>query len=236
MFVLIFQNVDFKVLNRDTYKKGDNQHEWHDVTLNRIRNQEYYWLVFKGKTSGGKDITKKYKVLPSYGGEQYATALEDYDKRYKEYLKKVEEQKRQIRLEEKRIKEERANSAKIQKKRRSLYRYFKTESFGIYNCDYFYNTKEETIEFYTEVSNEDLKLSELHMIDASRNRTIKLFNFNRFQGFKDGEFHLVGVDSEGQIVYAKNLSTKNLDKNNTLSLTYTIADVNSLEEFSKHLN
>ena len=228
----IFKDVNFKLIDKTTFNEADVQHKWTDVKVKRIPNKDHYQLTFISNTQQtSTTIKQSYFVIPCYKGEKYNEAIKDYEKRYAAYEKRLKEIKIRKAREEaaflkqqeewKRLQEEANEEDKklyrMMENNTTVRRYFSVNEFGIFNVDRFYNSQDETITITGRISNKNLKLTYLQMIDATRNRVLRKMDYENLRVYKNAVVHLIGLNQDGQLCVLKNLDTKNYQDNNTLA-------------------
>jgi hypothetical protein len=231
----IFNDVVFKVIDRNTYKKSDHKHNWYDVTLNKISNQDFYWLQLTGETINGTSLKKKYKVLPSYKEKEYSTAKKDYEQRYKKYKEKLQKLNKERRLAIKKEKERLQKLAEVKKTVAMVKRYFTIEKFGIYNCDIIFRTSEETVTLNHVIDNSELKIVSLFLVDNKRNRYLPIFDSSEVMAFKNSSFYLIAITDQNEIAHTKPLTSSNANEG-TLKAKYTVSKIKTLKEMKDILN
>ncbi len=129
-----YNNVSFRVNDNCHYNPDDADNNiWHHVEIDRSTVDGEYIITFSGVSLVGKKISRKYEVTPVFEGEDYKAASQEYEKKYKEYLriKQENEAKAQEELKELRTQVFLGNP--------SRYSPLKLRRLGWINCDRFLN-------------------------------------------------------------------------------------------------
>jgi hypothetical protein len=90
-----FANVKFYVVDTCLFNPSDAANDWTAITIEKIDGFDLLFsLHFSGKDADRASITKNYTVEPVYEGKDYEKAKRDYEKRYNNYLGRVDKYKR----------------------------------------------------------------------------------------------------------------------------------------------
>ena len=239
-------NIDFKkeefpeltIYNNMEFEVGDENNKFTPALF------ESEWSDMKFSNEGEKYIMQLIRtnkqvslvVYPVFVGDNYTKAKKIFDKKFKEYTKKLKKKQKEhkerilaykkelaeLEIAKKKLKEEKLKAQRVMG---DIKRCFSAYQFGTMNCDSpipkpkgailfanFINKKEELIQFKI-----------LYLVDKSRNAVFPCYG--KFSYNPSAENFLIGITSDNKIVSYSREKFKMLNPNEKkVSLTLDVAE------------
>jgi len=216
-----YENVMFHVSEKSNYKRGESNKAWYYVEVKNTDTKGLYKLKFYGKSDTGEEINLEYFVEPALEGKDYETAIDEYEKLFKEHEKDMkviqlnkENEAAEIQRQMEIAKNHDKNVDNMDKSSDAIQRVFTADNFGIFNCDRFYalTNYSELFFKYQNKNNEEISFYELYCIDNNTRTVLQVGFEDKIKFPKDDQHSFWGVTMTGELAIINNFT---LTKQNT---------------------